>query len=1543
MRGFVWFTAVCLFSLGLLVSVGLMSTAGLRGLLSLVSAVPDISIRVGRVSGRLLDSWQLEDLVVDLSVARISVAKLSGDWRPADLLQRQLHVADISARGVSVRLKAGADKAVPDESEPASALFPLPVALLIGRVLVEEGVVFSADHEELLVIERFEAAFDSTISGSAQGRASLRSPHYGFELKGQVERTEDTPIALEGTWWVDLEGYHRVDGDVRVGGTLERADGSLSVRAPAPFTIGGRVEHLLKRPTWDLAGGTESIELQSIHPDWPEARMNLQVKSAGRFDDYHGSLSASYSRQPDEPFRIEMAVAGDQVRAEIVSAEIAHRDGRAHLRGVIDYRDTLSWEASASVQSLDLSEFAGNIGLLVEAELRSQGTWSSNGLDYFVEIDTLTGELRDPALDFSGSLHLQGDAQQISLSQVEITSGAGSLRGRGNLGWGDGLSWQTNFDLHQFEPARLAELPEGRISAGITAEGRLVKENLSLAATLSSLSGELAGQDLSGSGSIEIDNTVFVFSDVDLFWGENSIHLEGSGGDEYDLQLTVDGADLGVFYPEFEGRMHLAGTLHGPRAEPAARLDFSWLDAAFQDRPIPPVSGTMEVRLSEDLRAAESISSDIAFAGSTAAIKGTLDWRTGFSWNSLIEIRSLKASTFNAPLEAVADIDLSLSGKWQADLLEYRADFTDIQAEVGPSSIPMQAAAQLKGDFTGLELSSAELHIEDGSVQVSGLLNWSGAIEWEARLGVNALNPQVFGALPEGSINAELSGSGKIVDGSQQVLATIDHLSGILAGYELEGGGALSYVDNSFQTDGLYLQNGANRLDIAGLAGSSYGLSFRFQGNELSRLYPQLAGVIEASGTISGSSQEPEGQIGFTAKDLAYQDHFIATLSGNGALKLSGDNTLKVSLAATGLKSGAIVLDRLKVELAGTPQQHRISLNGNFAEADFGLAATGGVQDTTSWEGIIDDLSYEHRVFGPWRQRTPSRLTLSTDGVWLEALCIDSGEHGACVEGTWQSAGNWRFDLAELRFDLADLYQWGLLTTAIEGKLQGQLSSTGSALLVESMHGTFRIPELEIRLDQEELFQNVRWLDTELSVNLDQSRLQTVLSSRAADGSNIDGEISINGFGNLAEPLDDLELQGHGALDIKDLSLLKALTGDYLVPTGHLVADLAVGGVVAKPELTGHLELQGGALQFPQLGTSLTDMQGEVQAGEDGLTISLDAVCGEGTAQGSGTLRFGDEDWRGAFLITGSDCQVMNVPELAITASPELELVLGSDGGRLTGSLMIPRALIKPEMMTGAKSESTDVVFVGEQGGSSRWPFNYELTIELGDDIAVDGYGLNANLAGGLSVSNKRTMVTGRGVLDVTQGTFTIFGKPLKIARGRLGFSGGPIDNPTLDVSARKVIGTNQFGQENIVVGVNVIGTVADFEIELFSIPPMKDQEIVTYILFDKSFASSDQSSRGIADSALQSFGLSRGSAILGSVTKILPVDDIHIEGIASDDASLVVGRSLTERLSVSYDFNLFNNSGIIKVRYEFGKGFSVQSRNAFDTNGIELLYSFER
>ena len=53
-----------------------------------------------------------------------------------------------------------------------------------------------------------------------------------------------------------------------------------------------------------------------------------------------------------------------------------------------------------------------------------------------------------------------------------------------------------------------------------------------------------------------------------------------------------------------------------------------------------------------------------------------------------------------------------------------------------------------------------------------------------------------------------------------------------------------------------------------------------------------------------------------------------------------------------------------------------------------------------------------------------------------------------------------------------------------------------------------------------------------------------------------DGNIVIEGFGDLSESLSGLPLRGHVVLDMKDLSPLQTMTGDYLVPSGQVMADL---------------------------------------------------------------------------------------------------------------------------------------------------------------------------------------------------------------------------------------------------------------------------------------------------------------------------------------------------------------------------------------------------
>ena len=1542
MRRFIWIAGISIVLLGALITAGVTSSAGLRALISLVSGLPAISLNVTSASGRLADAWQLEEVTLETTAALITIDRLSVDWRPAELLQRKLHINDISLQGLSIALRPGDDDVAAVKAERSFVLPSLPLSLLIDRLQIEKALILSDADMELIEVEQFLASFSSDEDSLTIGQVLLHTPDYGFDLHGQLQITGENSIAAQGTWWTDFQQFNKMTGEVHVDGTLTQTEVALSMTSPAEVVISGRIKNLLSEASWDLAGSAEALELRTIAPGWPAAEVDFDFRTSGRPADYRGSLLGKYRAANQPPVQVDIDIAGDQSRAEVVSALISYDGSTAQVNGAIDFDDTLAWDASATITELDLSSFSEEIGLKIDAELHSAGKWSDETLSYEARVTTFTGQLSNPDLSLSGNLHLQGNEEGLDLTAMEIALGEGLLQVQGRLGWGDELAWQANLELHDIDPALLGDLPGGSINAAVSGEGLVSGDELSLEAVISSLSGELAGHELQGGGAVALQQNSLEVSDVHLQSGRNSLQLHGNVADNYDLRFIFEGADLSNLYPLLEGQAQLSGSLTGPRSEPVAQLDVSLHDFSYDSHHLPELTGAFEALLAEDLLEAEIVSAGIAFEDSTATISGKLGWRQGFVWNNLLQLRSLPASSFDSPVEAVVDLDLSSSGQWSAETLQYRADITRIDASFVDPSVNLQGSAKFDGDDKGLTLTSADLQIEDGLIKLTGQLDWSAELSWETRLLAEGIDPHVFGSLPGGNIHAEVSSRGKISEGEPQIIATIHQLSGTLAGYELEGGGSIGMSSNTFETDGLYIRNGGNRLQVEGVAGAAYGLDFIFVGTELNRLHQSIDGIVEISGTLSGTREEPLAQIDISAQDLSYQENRIADFSGEAHVDLGSTQSLQASLLLSGFTNGSFDLDQLELKVNGTLAEHQIALNGLSSYGELSIGANGEVLDK-GWRGVINYLQHSHQRFGSWKQRSPSRVAISAEMFHLDSFCLDSAENSVCVEGQWQVDGPWQLELSELHFELGELYRWSVVPMPMEGELSGHLSSAGSGMAVESVNGRLNIPELNIDLNEAGPYQDVRWFETSLAVQLSQSALETTVSSRFVDDSTVDGNIVIEGFGDLSESLFGLPLRGRVMLDMKDLSPLKTMTGDYLVPSGQVMADLVLGGLVRKPELTGDLQLQRGGIQIPELGTSITGMTGSIGLLGQELSVRLDGACGEGEVRGAGKLNFGNSDWQGLFKINGRDCKLLDLPEMLITVSPELDLVIGSKGGTLKGRLAIPRALIKPELMTQAKSESADVVFIDEQGGGDSWPFIYDLAVELGEDITIDGFGLKASLGGNLAVSNNNKIVTGRGVLNVEQGSFTIYGKPLKIDRGRLTFIGGPIDNPLLDISARKVIKTNRFGQEEVVVGVNIIGTAADYEIELFSRPLMEDREIITYILFDKSFDSSDESSRGIADSALQSFGLSRGSAFLGGVTDILPVDEMHFDGGGGDGAALVVGRSLTDQLSLSYDFNLLKNSGTIRVRYEFGKGFSVQSRNSFDSSSIELLYSFER
>ena len=83
-------------------------------------------------------------------------------------------------------------------------------------------------------------------------------------------------------------------------------------------------------------------------------------------------------------------------------------------------------------------------------------------------------------------------------------------------------------------------------------------------------------------------------------------------------------------------------------------------------------------------------------------------------------------------------------------------------------------------------------------------------------------------------------------------------------------------------------------------------------------------------------------------------------------------------------------------------------------------------------------------------------------------------------------------------------------------------------------------------------------------------------------------------------------------------------------------------------------------------------------------------------------------------------------------------------------------------------------------------PLDLDLTLQLGDDVRLNGFGLDGTLDGSLHVRQRpgREMLA-TGTLDVG-GRYTAYGQKLDITRGRLVWSNTAIADPLLDIRAER-------------------------------------------------------------------------------------------------------------------------------------------------------------
>jgi translocation and assembly module TamB len=233
-----------------------------------------------------------------------------------------------------------------------------------------------------------------------------------------------------------------------------------------------------------------------------------------------------------------------------------------------------------------------------------------------------------------------------------------------------------------------------------------------------------------------------------------------------------------------------------------------------------------------------------------------------------------------------------------------------------------------------------------------------------------------------------------------------------------------------------------------------------------------------------------------------------------------------------------------------------------------------------------------------------------------------------------------------------------------------------------------------------------------------------------------------------------------------------------------------------------------------------------------------------------------------------------------------------------------------------------------------------EVRVDMGDDVRVDAFGLQGRIVGGVGTTTHTSEVpVGRGELSVEEGRYEALGQKLDINRGRLLFDGSPLDDPGLDIEARRRIETTE-------VGLNVRGTLQEPRLTFFSDPSMPQSQIVSYLLTGKTMDSVTGSDTSSINSARDSLAMQGGGFLASQLGRRIGLEEVGVESTINSageaNTALVLGKFLSPRLFVSYGISLTESINTLKLRYTISDKWVFRTE-AGEEQSADLEYATER
>lgn len=899
---------------------------------------------------------------------------------------------------------------------------------------------------------------------------------------------------------------------------------------------------------------------------------------------------------------------------------------------------------------------------------------------------------------------------------------------------------------------------------------------------------------------------------------------------------------------------------------------------------------------------------------------GSLDWRY-FPWQQLVpDLARVPVAVSDAGLDFKL-VDGEYTGTLDAQLFTQEG--------------PLWLRTPLAGDLSRVSLERLSVASALGRVAGSAGVDWAQGLAWQTDLALDNILPGR--RLPEldGQLSGRLASSGQLADEGPVGNASLK-LAGSLRGQALWLNTEARFEGAHWEVPALELRFGDNNLQASASQTDQLEAALEWKLPVLAQLWSGLEGQLQGRASGRHLLGKPRGTMALRGQDLELAGYGIELAQLESEADLADDGSARARVDFSQLAAREQQLESGQLRLEGSLADHELGLSLRHRQGSLRLSAAGawgseGWQATLNGGGVA--LPGQH-----WLMTTPARLTVAGGGeTHLGAHCWRWSSARVCTgDQRLNPAPSLRLGIANLptrafRPFLPPTFRWEETLDAHAALELDEQGPRGRAW-VDAGSGQVALrrgvdpDNLEAEVDEEEGEQAWQWLPFEYDrlrvaadLNPERTRVEADLAGPEIGHLDLDA--------GLRPLVEGMPVDGRLNLEALDLALIRPFL-DLDVVEGRLAGRLAVSGPVASPSMQGAVNLTGGELRDPRLPLPLSELKATAQVSGTEARIDGDWRSGEdGQGRVEGTASWTDGP-KAQLSLVAESLPVSVPPYAELAVFPDLMLHYGPDGIGITGQVRVPTGQVVIESLPeSAVGVSDDAVVEGEEPGPKPVPLSLDLNVLIGEErVDFNGFGVTGNLEGRLNLADD---LVANGELNLRNGRYELYGQDLHIRRATLLFA-GPIDRPFLDIEAVRIV-------DDVTAGIRITGPADDPRSEIFSEPPMSQQQALAYLTLGRPLESEGDSYA--MERAAINLGLAQTAPLTRELGKRVGIENLQIETEGNGDGARVVASGyLTDKLSLRYGVGLFQPVSRMALRYDLSRSLYLEAASGL-ASSLDLFY----